>query len=1147
MRKIKRLLVANRGEIAIRVMRAAAELEIESIAIYSQEDRFALHRFKVDEAFLVGKGKAPVQAYLDGEDIIRIALEAGADAIHPGYGFLSERPEFAEACAAAGLIFIGPSPAVMRTLGNKVAARGLAEASGVPVMPATGPLPEDPGAIRALAASIGYPLMLKASWGGGGRGMRVIEDETTLLELVAVGRREAAQAFGNGEVYLEKLIRRARHVEVQVIGDTHGNMVHLFDRDCTVQRRNQKVIERAPSMFLNEAQRTAVCASALKLCRAAGYSNAGTVEFLQNADSGEVYFIEVNPRIQVEHTVTEEITGVDIVKAQIRIAEGATIGEIDSGVPQQADIRCNGFAMQCRITTEDPENNFIPDYGTITAYRSPAGFGIRLDAGTAYAGAQITRFYDSLLVKVTAWGTTPDETTARMLRALREFRVRGVVTNLRFLEQLLRHPDFAAARYCTTFIDTTPELFDFEHRQDFATPLLRFIGEVIVNGNAAVKGRPRPTTLLIPEAPALLREPTPPGTRQLLQQLGPQKFADWMLAQPRVLFTDTTFRDAHQSLLATRMRSYDMLQVASAYAELLPDLFSIECWGGATFDVAMRFLHECPWQRLRGLRERMPNVLLQMLLRASNAVGYTNYPDNVVEHFVQQAAHEGIDVFRIFDSLNWVENMRVAIDAVVASGKLAEGAICYTGNLSDPTCTKYDLKYYVGLAKELAQAGAHVIGIKDMAGLCRPAAAYTLVKALKDEVGLPVHFHTHDTSGISAASVLAAVEAGADAVDAAMDAFSGLTSQPNLGSLVEALRHGPRASGLNPDRIRTLSSYWEQVRGCYTAFESEIRAGASEVYVHGMPGGQYTNLREQALALGIAAARWPEVAKTYAQVNEMFGDIIKVTPSSKVVGDMALMMVTSGLTPADVQSADTEITFPESVVSFFRGDLGQPYQGFPAPLQRKILKDEVALTTRPGANLPGVDLEAARKEAERSVQRAISEAELASYLMYPKVFIDYAATQREFGDLTPLPTSVFFYGMEAGQEINVVMGRGKALIIRYMGSSDPHDDHHRSVFFELNGQPRPIKVADLSRVKPRAPQPKAERDNPLQLGAPMPGVITQIAVKVGDTVARGEILMTLEAMKMQTSIRAEQAGKIEQIAVTIGQQVDAKDLLVVTA
>jgi len=1147
MRKIKRLLVANRGEIAIRVMRAAAELEIETIAIYSQEDRFALHRFKVDRAFLVGKGKTPVQAYLDQEDIIRIALEAGADAIHPGYGFLSERPEFAEACAAAGLVFIGPRPEVMRSLGNKVAARKLAESSGVPVMPATGPLPDDAASIRALASGIGYPVMLKASWGGGGRGMRVIEREEDLLELVAVGRREAEQAFGNGEVYLEKLIRRARHVEVQIIGDTHGNLVHLFDRDCTVQRRNQKVVERAPSMFLDDAQRAAVCDSAVRLCRTAGYYNAGTVEFLQDADTGAVYFIEVNPRIQVEHTVTEEITGIDIVKAQIRIAEGAAIGTLDSGVPRQEDIHRNGYAMQCRITTEDPENNFIPDYGTITAYRSPAGFGIRLDAGTAYSGAQITRYYDSMLVKVTAWGTTPDETTARMLRALREFRVRGVVTNLRFLEQLLRHPDFISARYVTTFIDTTPELFDFEHRQDYATPLLRFVGDVIVNGNEAVKGRPRPARLAIPEPPEVLAVAPPPGTRQLLDELGPDRFAQWMLEQKRTLVTDTTFRDAHQSLLATRMRSFDMLQVAGAYAHLLPGLFSVECWGGATFDVAMRFLNECPWERLRGLRERMPNLLLQMLLRASNGVGYTNYPDNVVAYFVQQAAREGVDVFRIFDSLNWVENMRVAIDAVRETGKLAEAAICYTGNLSDPGCTKYDLKYYVSLAKQLEQAGAHIIGIKDMAGLCRPAAAHSLVRALKDEISLPIHFHTHDTSGISAASVLAAVEAGADAVDAAMDAFSGLTSQPNLGSIVEALRHGPRESGLNPDHIRTLSSYWEQVRGSYSAFESDIRSGASEVYVHGMPGGQFTNLREQALSLGISAARWPEVAQAYAEVNDMFGDIVKVTPSSKVVGDMALMMVTSGLTRQAVEDPAVEVTFPESVVSFFHGDLGQPYGGFPPALQHKILNGTPPLEGRPGASMPAVDLEAARKEAERQAQRVISDAEFASWLMYPKVFADFAAVQRQYGELTPLPTPVFFYGMEAGQEVNIVLAKGKALIVRYLGTSDPHDDNHRTVFFEINGQPRPIKVADRTRVQPKPPHPKAEKGNALQIGAPMPGVITQISIKAGERVERGDVLMILEAMKMQTSIRAEMAGEVKVIAVSLGQQVDAKDLLVVMA
>jgi pyruvate carboxylase len=1144
-KKIRKLLIANRGEIAIRVMRAAAELDIECVAIYSQEDRFALHRFKVDEAYLVGKGKTPVQAYLDGEDIIRIALEAGADAIHPGYGFLSERPEFAEACAAAGIIFVGPQPEVMRALGNKVAARRLAESCGVPVMPATGPLPEDPDDIARLAESIGYPVMLKASWGGGGRGMRVIEDAASLQELVSLGRREAEQAFGNGEVYLEKLIRRARHVEVQVIGDHHGNIVHLFDRDCTVQRRNQKVVERAPSLFLDDAAREQVCQAAVRLCRTANYRNAGTVEFLQNADTGEVYFIEVNPRVQVEHTVTEELTGIDIVKAQIRIAQGERIGDPASGVPLQGEIQRNGYSMQCRVTTEDPENNFIPDYGTITAYRSPAGFGIRLDAGTAYTGAQITRYYDSLLVKVTAWGSTPAETTSRMLRALREFRVRGVVTNLRFLESVLEHPDFTDARYCTTFIDTTPELFDFEHRQDYGTPLLRYIGDVIVNGNDAVKGRPRPPSLAIPEPPEAPRGTPPAGTRQLLEQLGPRGFADWMRDQQRALVTDTTFRDAHQSLLATRMRSFDMLSVAPAYAHKLPALFSVECWGGATFDVAMRFLKECPWQRLRGLRERLPNVLLQMLLRASNGVGYTNYPDNVVDYFVRQAAAEGVDVFRIFDSLNWVENMRVAIDSVVATGKLAEAAICYTGNLSDPSCTKYDLKYYVRLAKQLEQAGAHIIGIKDMAGLCRPAAAGTLVRALKQEVGLPIHFHTHDTSGIAAASVLAAVEAGVDAFDAAMDSMSGLTSQPNLGSLVEALRFGPRDTGLDPVAIRELSSYWELVRGCYTAFESDIRSGASEVYVHGMPGGQYTNLREQALSLGISAPRWPEVAQAYAEVNDMFGDIIKVTPSSKVVGDMALMMVTSGLTRRDIEDPATDIAFPESVVSFFRGDLGQPYGGFPPALQAKILAGTPPLTERPGAVLPPVDLDAERKLAERKAERPISDAEFASYLMYPKVFTEYAQAQREFGDLTPLPTPTFFYGLPAGQEINVTLAKGRGSIVRYVGTSELHDDNHRTVFFELNGQPRPIKVEDRTHIKPRAPQPKAERDNPRHLGAPMPGMISQISVKVGDAVKRGDALMTLEAMKMQTAIRAEVDGTVQSLNVQVGQQVDAKDLLAV--
>jgi len=1142
MKPIKKILVANRGEIAIRVMRAAAELDIDSVAIYSQEDRFSLHRFKVAEAYLVGEGLTPVQAYLDIESIVRVALAAGVDAIHPGYGFLSESPEFAETCRAHGLVFIGPPPEVMGLLGNKVAARELAVRSGVPVMPATGPLPREPDAITEQAAAIGYPLMLKASWGGGGRGMRRIESADTLHELVEIGRREAATAFGNDEVYLEKLVRRARHVEVQVLADKHGQLVHLFERDCTVQRRNQKIVERAPALFMSPEQREALCQSALTLCRSARYENAGTVEFLQDADSGEFYFIEVNPRVQVEHTVTEAVTGIDIVKAQIRLAEGHPIGSTASGVPSQDGIVMHGQAVQCRITTEDPENSFIPDYGAITTYRSPAGFGIRLDAGTAYTGARITRFYDSLLVKITAWGNSADEVTHRMLRALREFRIRGVVTNLRFLEGLIQHPRFRDAEYTTTFVDDTPELLVFPRRRDRATRLLRFIAETTLNGNPAVAKRARPDTIAAARVPQHADLPQPEGSRQRFEALGASGFAQWMLDQPQVLITDTTFRDAHQSLLATRMRSYDMLQVADAYSRLLPGLFSVECWGGATFDVSMRFLHECPWIRLQELRRRMPNILTQMLLRASNGVGYTNYPDNVVRYFVAQAAANGVDIFRIFDSLNWVENMRVAIDAVAETGKLAEAAICYTGNLSDPGCTKYDLRYYVSMAKELERAGAHILGIKDMAGLCRPQAARALVGALKQEVGIPVHFHTHDTSGISAASVLAAVDAGADAVDAAMDAMSGLTSQPNLGSILEALRHGPREADLDVDAVRALSHYWEEVRRAYVAFESEERSGASEVYVHGMPGGQYTNLREQARALGLGD-RWPEVAHAYAEVNDMFGDIVKVTPSSKVVGDMALTMVTGGLTRDAVEDPTREIAFPESVVSFFRGDLGQPVGGFPAALQKRVLNGVAPLSARPGSVLPPADLDAERERAEKLVERHISDAELASYLMYPEVFVEYARMRRRYGDLTWLPTPVFFYGMEPGQEVSVELGPGLVLIVRYLGSSDHHDDGERTVFFELNGQPRQIRVEDAAVETRRQSRARAESGNDNHVGAPMPGLVAEVKVSVGDAVTRGQALVTLEAMKMQTVIRAERDGKIGEVLVKVGAQVDAKDLL----
>jgi pyruvate carboxylase len=1143
---IKSLLIANRGEIAIRVMRAAAELGLRTVAIHSREDRFSLHRTKSDESYLVGDGKGPIEAYLDIADIIRVATEARVDAIHPGYGFLSESPEFAEACAAANIIFVGPLPDTMRRLGNKVEARNLAAAAGVPVMPATPPLPADDAEVMAMARAVGFPVMLKASWGGGGRGMRIVEDDRELIETVAAARREAKAAFGKDEVYLEKLIRRARHVEVQIVGDSYGNLVHLYERDCSVQRRNQKVVERAPATFLTDEQRHDLCEAALKIGRAVSYRAAGTVEFLQDADTGKFYFIEVNPRIQVEHTVTECVTGVDLVKAQIRIAAGARIGTVESGVPRQEDIRVSAHALQCRVTTEDPENNFVPDYGRITAYRSPAGFGIRLDAGTAYAGAIITRFYDSLLVKVTAWSPTPEETIARMHRALWEFRIRGVVTNLRFLDQLIMHPRFVNADYTTKFIDQTPELFDIPRKRDRATRLLSFIGDVIVNGNPEVKGRATPRAPVFPRPPRIALSQAPePGTKQKLDELGPDKFASWMLAEKRVLLTDTSMRDAHQSLLATRIRTHDLKLIAPHYASLLPQLFSVECWGGATFDVAMRFLKEDPWARLAAFRQAMPNLLLQMLLRSANAVGYTNYPDNVVRYFVAQASAAGIDVFRVFDCLNWVDNMRVAIEAIRTTDRLCEAAICYTGNLSNPRETKYDLKYYLKIAKELQAMGAHVLAIKDMAGLCQPRAAAALVKALKEEVGLPIHFHTHDTSGIAAASVLAAIEAGADAVDGAIDALSGLTSQPNLGSIVEALRFSPRDSLLDPEKLRSISTYWEQVRHGYVAFESDFRAGASEVYVHGMPGGQYTNLREQARSLGIDDHRWSEVANAYAQVNEMFGDIVKVTPTSKVVGDMAITMVTSGLTREAVLDPAVEIAFPESVVQLFRGDLGLPLGGFPADLQKKILGVQKPLGRRPGELMPPADLQAERAAAEAKIGRAVTEVELASYLMYPKVFADYAADRAAFGDVSTLPTAVFFYGMQPGQEINIDLERGKTLIVKYVTTSDAHEDGTRTVFFELNGQPRPIRVTDRSQVAIRPPQRKVAAGNPNHVGAPMPGTIATVVVHVSQKVARSDVLLTLEAMKMETTVRAERDGTVKEILAKPGLQVDAKDLLMI--
>ncbi|MEM8776928.1 MAG: pyruvate carboxylase [Pseudomonadota bacterium] len=1143
MAEFEKILIANRGEIAIRIMRAANELGKRTVAVYAEEDKLGLHRFKADEAYRIGEGMGPVAAYLSIEEIIRVAKACGADAIHPGYGLLSENPLLVDACEENGITFIGPRAATMRALGDKASARRVAVEAGVPVIPATEVLGDDMDQIRREAAEIGYPMMLKASWGGGGRGMRPIESEAELAEKVMEGRREAEAAFGNGEGYLEKMITRARHVEVQILGDKHGQMYHLFERDCSVQRRNQKVVERAPAPYLSEKQRAEVCELGYKICKHVNYECAGTVEFLMDMDTGAFYFIEVNPRVQVEHTVTEEVTGIDIVQAQIKIAEGKPLAEATRKASQN-EITLNGHAIQTRITTEDPQNNFIPDYGRITAFREATGMGIRLDGGTAYSGSVITRYYDSLLMKITAHAQTPEGAIARMDRALREFRIRGVSTNIAFVENLLKHPVFLSNEYSTKFIDTTPDLFQFAQRRDRGTKVLTYIADITVNGHKDVEGLPRPRTdLALPRAPKPANNEINDGAKQILDRDGPQAVADWMAAQNQLLITDTTMRDSHQSLLATRMRSIDMIAIAPNYAHDLPGLFSMECWGGATFDVAYRFLDECPWQRLRDLRAAMPNLMTQMLLRGSNGVGYTNYPDNVVQAFVKRAAESGVDVFRVFDPLNWVENMRVSMDAVIDAGKVCEAAICYTGDILDPDRAKYDLKYYVNMAKELQAAGTHILCLKDMGGLMKPASASALFKALKEETGLPIHFHTHDTAGIACATILAASEAGVDAVDCAMDALSGNTSQATLGTVVEALRHTSRDTGLDVAAVRQISNYWESVRHHYAAFESGMQSPASEVYLHEMPGGQFTNLKAQARSMGLED-RWHDVARTYAEVNQMFGDVIKVTPIAKTVGDLALMMVTQGLTCDDVLNPETEVSFPDSVVTLMKGYVGQAHEGFPSNIVKKVLKGEEPITVRPGTLLEPEDLEARRNELADSLNVSLDDEDLMGAMMYPKVFSDYTERHEIFGPVRTLPTRTFFYGMETGEEITAEIDPGKTLEIRMVSVGETHEDGEARVFFELNGQPRTIRVPDR-RVKAQVEaRPKADPGNAAHLGAPMPGVVTTIGVSDGQKVSAGDLLLTIEAMKMETGLHADRDAVVKRLHVQPGGQIDAKDLLI---
>ena len=1142
---MKKLLAANRSEIAVRIFRSATELACRTVAVYANEDRFGVHRFKADESYLVGEGKGPVAAYLDIDSVIDIAKANKVDLVHPGYGFLSENAVFANACEANGLNFVGPSSDLLARMGDKIEARKIAEKANVPTLPGTEDPIADPSQALKIAKTIGFPLIIKAAFGGGGRGMRVVKDPKKLKSSLEEAQGEAQRAFGNAAVFLERYIERAKHIEVQILGDKEGNVVHLHERDCSVQRRHQKVVEIAPSIGLPDDVRAALCDAAVQIARSIGYYSAGTVEFLYDLDCDDWFFIEMNPRIQVEHTVTEVITGIDIVRSQILIAQGHSLHSKEIGIPKQELIVRNGVAIQARITTEDPEKNFAPDYGKIVNYRSAAGFGIRLDGAMGDTGSVITPYYDSLLVKLTASASNFDLAIQRMDRALREMRIRGVKTNIPFIENVINHPIFVSGKATTTLIDTSKELFNFKRRRDRATKLLNLLGETIVNGNDQVKGRPVP----IMDLPVIV--PThdhthklPRGTKDYLAKYGPDKFAQWTRKQKKLLITDTTMRDAHQSLLAARMRSYDQLKVADAIAQRAGDLYSLECWGGATFDTSMRFLHENPFKRLRRLRARIPNICFQMLLRGANGVGYSNYPDNVIRGFIKHSADSGMDIFRVFDSLNYLPNLKVAMDSIRKdTNSICEATICYTGDVLDEARDKYSLKYYVDMAKELEQMGAHILALKDMSGLCTPHAAYKLVKALRSEISIPVHFHTHDSSGIAGASIIKAAEAGVDVVDLAVSSLSGLTSQPNLNSIVNALHGQKRDTGLNLEFLNELSIYWEAVRQFYGPFDTSPKFGSAEVYTHEMPGGQYTNLREQARALGLGA-RWPEVVRYYHEVNKLFGDIVKVTPSSKVVGDLSMFLLTKGIEPADLVNLEPGTAFPESVVDMLSGGLGQPKGGWPKKVQQVVLGDRKAYKGRPGKRAEKVEIDAVRKDLRRALKRDINDDDLYSYLMYPQVYKELIKYVDSFGHARVLPTPAFFYGLNPGEEISVEIEQGKTLIIKLVYVSEPDEEALRTLTFELNGRARECTILDRSIQTQSKKRDKADPANKLQVGSPIPAMVSSVSVSVGQKVKKKEKLCVLEAMKMQTTVYALADGVVDRIEAQAGDQVDSKDLLV---
>lgn len=1139
-KKFKKILVANRGEIAIRIFRACSELGIRTVAIYSEEDKNSLFRTKADESYLIGKNKGPIEAYLSIDEIIKIAIKKGVDAIHPGYGFLAENPELGRKCRDVGIEFIGPSPEMMDSLGDKIQSKKVASSVGVSIIPGIDRAVKTEEEAKEFANYSGYPIMLKAAAGGGGRGMRIVRKEEDLIDAYYSAKNEARNAFGIEDVFIEKYLEKPKHIEVQILGDKHGNIVHLFERDCSIQRRHQKVIEYTPAFSITEEQRKNICNDAVKIARAVDYLNAGTVEFLLDKH-GKHYFIEVNPRIQVEHTITEMVTGIDIVQSQILIAEGHRLDSEEIGIKSQDHIEVNGYSIQCRVTTEDPINNFAPDTGIIDIYRTGSGFGIRLDGGSGFTGGNISPYYDSLLVKVTSWSRSFADANKKVIRALRELKIRGVKTNVAFLINVLNHQEFKDGKCDTGFINHNEELFNIRVKKDKELKILNYIGEKVVNETMGNKPE-----FDFPRVPKIERPSGQRGSKQILDEKGPEGLVDWIKEQNSLLITDTTLRDAHQSLMATRMRTTDMLRISKAISVLGNDLFSLEMWGGATFDVAYRFLKESPWERLELLRERIPNILFQMLLRGSNGVGYRNYPDNVIREFVRESANKGIDVFRIFDSLNWLDGMKIATEEVLKSGKIAETCICYTGDILNKKKDKYTLDYYIKTAKEIEKTGAHILGIKDMTSLLKPEAAFQLITELKKEINIPIHLHTHDTSGNGIATLLMATHAGVDIVDAAFNSMSGLTSQPALNSVVAALEHTDRSTGLDIDNLQIISDYWDTIRPIYSQFESELKSGTAEIYKYEIPGGQYSNLKPQVESFGLGH-RFNEVKAMYKNVNEMLGDIVKVTPTSKVVGDLAIFMVQNDLTPENIYEKASDMAFPDSTVSYFKGMMGQPMGGFPERLQNLVLKGEEPITCRPGELLEDENFGQIESYLIEKHNILPKSEDILSYSIYPKVFEDYLSYIEEQGDLSRMTSDIFFYGLREGEIGEVEIEEGKILVIKLIEIGRIDNTGHRTLYFEVNDSRRSIKILDkASNVKIEGIEKQmADPDNKLEIGANIPGTVAKLLVEAGEEVDENQAVAIIEAMKMETQITSSVKGKITSIGVKEGDMVEAGELLMI--